>query len=341
MVNLIFPVTVSVTIQDLLLNKLFAMKKRKQYKHIISFITIIFSFSSINAQTEMDAIMMNKNQFCNGLMYNYSSWNDYWEGTLKRNNLNLGTVSSQSVMYGANYGITNKLNVMVMAPYVWTKATAGTLHGMKGFQDVSLFVKWKPVSHSFGKSKLSLFTIGGISTPLSDYVIDFLPLSVGLGSTNFIARGMADFQYKRFTVTASAAYVLRSNVKIDRDSYFDTEMHNTNEVNMPDATQYQLRAGYRGKYLIAEALLTNWTTLGGFDITRNNMPFPSNRMNATMVGANVKYTLKNFVNLSILAGANYTVAGRNMGQNTAYNAGFFYAFYFKKKDRSSAESSKK
>jgi hypothetical protein len=78
-------------------------------------------------------------------------------------------------------------------------------------------------------------------------------------------------------------------------------------------------------------LLTNWTTLGGFDITKNNMPFPSNRMNATMVGANVKYTLKSFTNLSLLAGGNYTIAGRNMGQSKAFNVGAFYAFYFSKK----------
>jgi len=295
---------------------------------------------SLSAQTEIDAIMMNKKQFCSGLMYNYSSWDHYWEGTLKRNNLNIGTVSTQSVMYGANYGITGKLNVMVMAPYVWTKATAGTLHGLKGVQDVSLFVKWKPVTQSFGKNKISLFAIGGVSTPLSDYVIDFLPLSIGLGSTNFIARGMIDYQYKRINITGSAAYVLRSNVKLDRDSYYDTEMHLTNEIKMPNASLYQLRVGYRGRYLLAEALLTNWTTLGGFDITRNNMPFPSNRMNATMIGANFKYTLKHYTHLSLLAGINYTVAGRNMGQSTAYNAGAFYAFYFKVKTKSSVESSK-
>jgi hypothetical protein len=234
-------------------------------------------------------------------------------------------------MYSANYGITDKLNVMVMAPYVWTKASAGTLSGLNGVQDVSLFVKWKPITKSFGKNKISLFTIGGFSTPLSDYVIDHLPLSIGLGSTNLIARGMLDYQRGKFTVTGSAAYVWRSNVKLDRNSYYDTELHLTNEVKMPNAAQYQLRTGYRGKYLIAEALLSNWTTLGGFDITRNNMPFPSNRMNATSVGANIKYTLKQHTNLSFLAGANYTVAGRNVGQSKSFNAGVFYAFYFGKK----------
>lgn len=317
------------------------MKKLVKYTAIISMLlfALIRSYPA-SAQTEMDAIMMNKKQICIGLMYGYSSWDHYWEGTLKRNNENLGTVSTQSLLLGANYGITNNLNVMVMAPYVWTKATAGTLHGLKGIQDISLFVKWRGLHKSFGNNKVSLFALGGFSTPLSDYVIDFLPLSIGLGSTNLTLRGMADYQYKKLSVTASAAFVARSNVKIDRTSYYDTEMHLTNEVDMPNAMQYQLRAGYRGRYLHAETLLTNWTTMGGFDITRNNMPFPSNRMNATMVGANVKYTVKSFTNLAFIGGANFTVAGRNMGQSNSYNAGIFYAFYFKSKAKSSGSSKK-
>jgi hypothetical protein len=294
------------------------------------FCIAITAFSSANAQTEFDGVMMNKHQFCSGFDYMYSSWENYWEGKLKRNNENLGKVTTQAVMFMPNYGITNNLNIMASANYVWTKASAGTLHSMSGLQDVSVFVKWRPVVKNFGKNKVSLFTIGGFSAPMSDYVVDFLPLSIGLGTRNLIARGMIDYQRGRMTVTASAAYIRRSNVKIDRTSYYDTEMRYTNEVKMPDATQYQLRAGYRGKLLIAEALLTKWTTLGGFDITRNNMPFPSNRMNATSVGAQLKYTFKRYPGLSLIGGGNTTIAGRNMGQSTGFNAGVFYAFYFKK-----------
>lgn len=287
-----------------------------------------------SAQTDMDAIMMNKNQFCNGLMYNYNSWDYYWEGTFKRNNGNLGTVSTQSIMYGGNYGITGKLNVMASVPYVWTKSSAGTLHSSRGLQDASVFVKWKPVSLAIQKNTLSIYLIGGLSTPLTNYQIDYLPLTIGLGSANIIGRGMIDFRHKRFTVTASGTYVWRSNVKIDRTSYYDTQIHFTNEVKMPNAAQFQLRTGYRGRYLLAEALLTNWTTLGGFDITKNNMPFPSNRMNMTAVGGSIKYTLKNYTHLSLLAGANYTIAGRNVGQATAFNVGAFYVFYFKNAEQS-------
>lgn len=290
----------------------------------------VVATSSLLAQTDMDAIMMNRNQFCNGFLYEHSSWDRYWEGTMKRTNENLGTVTAQSVMYMGAYGITDKLNVLAGVPYVWTKASAGTLHGMKGIQDVSAFVKWIPFQKRVGKGTLTTFAIGGFSTPTNRYVVDFMPMAIGLGSTNFIGRAMVDYNYKRITVTGSAAYIRRSNVKIDRDSYYDTQLHLTAEVRMPNAAQYQLRAGYRGRYLIAEALLSNWTTLGGFDISRNNMPFPSNRMNATAMGLHLKYTLPSCTNLSVLAGANKTLAGRNTGQATAFDAGVFYAFYFKK-----------
>jgi hypothetical protein len=306
-------------------------------KHIIQLIIILFLTAgwsaNVLAQTEMDAIMMNKKQFCNGPAYMYSSWDHYWEGKLNRTNENLGRVSTQSIMYMAAYGINGKLNVLAGVPYLWTKASAGTLHGSRGLQDLSLFLKWKPLSETIGTNKIAVFALFGFSTPLTNYQIDYLPLTIGLGTTNAIMRGMVDFQHKRFSVTGSAAYIRRSNVKIDRSSYYDTQAHLTNEVEMPDAAQYQLRAGYRGKYLLAEALLTNWTTLGGFDITRNNMPFPSNRMNATTIGFALKYTVRSYTHLSLIAGSNYTIAGRNMGQATSYNAGIFYAFYFKQRQQ--------
>jgi hypothetical protein len=283
------------------------------------------------AQTEMDAIMMNRNQFCNGLLYDHSSWDHYWEGTFYRDNPNLGTVTTQMAMFMSNYGITDNLNIMASAPYIWTKASAGTLRGMEGLQDLSVFAKWRVGTKTFGKNKISFFAIGGFSTPLTNYVIDFLPMSIGLGSTNLTARGMVDYSHNRFTITGSAAYVWRSNVNLDRDSYYDTRMHLTNEVQMPNATYCQLRSGYRGKYLIAEALLTNWTTLGGLDITKNNMPFPSNKMISTMVGAYVKYTLQPLPNLSFVGSANYTVDGRNVGRSTSLSVGVFYLVQFGKK----------
>jgi hypothetical protein len=109
---------------------------------------------------------------------------------------------------------------------------------------------------------------------------------------------------------------------------------------MPDAASFILRVGYRGKILGVEAVANNWTTLGGFDITRNNMPFPSNRMNATMAGVNVKCNPKALPGLSVMAGGNYTVTGRNVGQSFGVTGGLFYIFDFNFK-KTTANSSKK
>lgn len=303
----------------------------------------MFCAGKLKAQTDADAIMMAKNNFCTGLMYSNTSWDHYWEGTLKRTNENLGTVSTNMYAVMGNYGISDKLNVLFGLPYVQTKASAGTLHGMKGLQDLSLWVKWNPIETKLGKGLLSVYGIGGVSFPTTNYVADFLPLSIGLRSTNLSLRAMVDYQQGHLFATASGTYVVRSNIKIDRDSYYTTEMHNTNQVEMPDASNYQLRAGYRSSRMIAEAILNQWNTLGGFDITRNNMPFPSNKMNATTLGVNIKYNLKAVDGLSLIGGGAVTLAGRNMGQASSVNAGVFYILDFSKKtkkDTKTATSSK-
>ncbi|MFL5746359.1 MAG: hypothetical protein ACJ751_16910 [Niastella sp.] len=289
------------------------------------------SIHSAFAQTDIDGIMMAKKNLCVGPMYGYSSWKHYWEGTLKRENLNLGTVSSQMYSVMGAYGVTDKVNVLFSVPYVRTKASAGTLHGMKGFQDASLWVKYMPLETKIGNGDLSVYGLAGVSAPLSNYVADYLPLSLGLRSKTLSLRGMVDYQAGKLFATLSGTYVFRDNIKIDRDAYYTTEMHYTNKVAMPDALSFNFRAGYRHNDIIAEAFLDNWTTLGGFDITRNNMPFPSNKMNATRLGANVKYHLKNLKRLQLVVNGNHVIAGRNVGQSTSINAGLFFIINFAKK----------
>lgn len=296
---------------------------------------------TIYAQTDIDGIMMEKNAFCVGPMYSHSSWKNYWEGTLKRDNLNLGTVSTTTLGLMGNYGVTRKLNILFSAPYIKTKASAGTLHSMKGLQDLSLFAKWRPYQKKLGNGRLSVFGILGVSLPISNYVADYLPLSIGLRSKTVSARLMADYQQGNLFVTGSATYVLRDNIEIDRTSYYTTEMHYTNEVEMPDGANFNFRAGFRNHRLIAEAVVNNWTTLGGFDITRNNMPFPGNRMNATVAGVNIKYTLPSLPQLSIVGGGNTTIAGRNMGQSTTVYGSIFYVLNLSRKTTSTNETEKK
>ena len=311
------------------------MKKIITTRFII-LLSLTFAFYSSFAQTDIDAIMMNKKQFCAGLMYGSSSWKNYWEGTNKRDNANLGTVSTKEFMIQGNYGIRNNLNLLFSLPYIKTKATAGSLHSMKGLQDLSLFLKYMPIKKEIGSGTFSVYTIGGLSFPTTDYVADYLPLSIGMRSTNISFRGMLDYQISNWFATISGTYVHRSNVKIDRTSYYTTEMHYTNEVRMPNATSFNIRTGFRSNKLIAEAVLNKWITQGGFDISKNNMPFLSNTMNNTAIGFNGKYTVKKDGNLALTGGINHTVSGRNVGQATRLNFGAFYVIDFNKKHKAAA-----
>jgi hypothetical protein len=272
--------------------------------------------------------MMAKKVFCTGLVYSHSSWNEYWEGTFKRNNENIGTVTTQMIGWMGNYGLSKKVNLLFSLPYVKTKASAGTMAGMDGLQDVSLFIKWKPLSLTTDWGNFSMMGVGGVSFPATNYVADYLPMSIGLGSKNVLARLIADYQRSKFFITGSGTYIRRSNITIDRDAYYTTQMNMTDEVKMPNASSFNFRTGYRSKTCIVEAVLSNWTTLGGFDITKNNMPFPSNKMDMTNAGVSLRFVPKKLPNLTLTGEAAYTVAGRNVGQATTFSGGAFYIFNF-------------
>lgn len=285
----------------------------------------------MSAQTDIDGIMMSKNNFCVGAVYQHSSWDEYWEGSFRRTNLNLGTVSTNSVAIMGNYGVSDKLNVIFSLPYVQTNASAGTLKGQKGIQDLSLTVKYMPIEKTIGKATYSVYALGSFSTPVSDYSADYLPLSLGSKSKTAAFRIMGDYQRGNFFTTISGAYLKRANITIDRNSYLTNELHYTNEVDMPDAVSVNFRAGYRSNRLIAEFVIDNWVTQsGGFDITKNNMPFPSNTMNALKYGINSKYTFKKIPELSLVGGYNYVVEGRNVGKSNTIYGGLFYVINFKK-----------
>jgi len=298
--------------------------KKKTIFHLVT--VLAFSLVTIvaKAQTVDDAIMMSKKQWCNGLTYMHSSWNEYWEGSTKRDNKNLGTVTTQSVMYMTSYGITDKLNLLVNVPYVWTHASAGTLHGMKGFQDIDVDLKYEFYKSKIGNGRLSLIGLVGVTTPLSNYENDFLPMSIGLGSTNLSGRLTADYQNGLFFATISSAYVFRSNVTIDRTSYYTNQINYTDEVDMPNQLNSNLFVGIRNSSLTAQVQLMNMYTFGGFDIRKNDMPFVSNQMNSTSLGVHVKYFLPFIPNLEVVASADYVIAGRNVGQAQTYMGGFFY-----------------
>ncbi len=282
------------------------------------------------SQTEQDALLMPGKNLCIAGVGGYGSWTNYWEGSFKRDNQNIGRVSTRSATLMLSYGLTRNVNIMASLPYVSTRASQGTLSGLNGFQDAGFFVKWRPLMLKVGKQNISFFGVGGYSKPTNKYNIDFLPMSVGLGSSVLSGRLIADVQRNKFFTTLSAGYLHRSNVNIDRPAYYTTRQINSNEVNMPDAGSFQLRSGFRSPKLVAEAALLTITTFGGFDIRKNDMPFVSNKMNSTNAAIEAKYYPFN-QQLGLNASAWHTINGRNVGQVTGFGAGILYTVNLKSK----------
>jgi hypothetical protein len=108
---------------------------------------------------------------------------------------------------------------------------------------------------------------------------------------------------------------------------------------MPDQATFNGSVGIWKKYLIAELMVDNMTTLGGFDIRRNDMPFSSKRMNSTSLGAHVKYTFPFDTHIAVVGGGDWVLTGRNVGQSLDFNVGAFYAFYLKPREKNAPNHS--
>ncbi|MBU6324292.1 MAG: hypothetical protein KJS92_02295 [Bacteroidetes bacterium] len=303
-----------------------------QLKHYPLLLALGLLSSQAQAQTDNDALWMPKKNLCGGIIYQHGQWNHYWEGTFYRENLNIGTVSSKMAMAMASYGINDNLNAIVMLPWIKNQASAGTLIGQQGVQDLSVALKQHLLGRTLcGKYYFNLAGVAGGSTPMTNYVADYLPLSIGMHSTNGYVRAIADVERNKWYATATASYMLRSNVKIDRTAYYTTEMNYSNVVRMPSVANMMLRIGYRlNADKFVELIAERMETIGGFDIRRNDMPFLSNNMDALRTGIAAKWALGKG-GLSLMGSGMYTLAGRNMGRSTMLSLGAVYQIDFNKK----------
>jgi hypothetical protein len=167
---------------------------------------------------------------------------------------------------------------------------------------------------------------------MTDYTADFLPLSIGMESTNITYRLTTWYRHELgLFANASAGYTWRSNVEIDRPAYYTgNELHNTNEVEMPNVFDLFVSMGYQKGPVQAELSYAQQNTLGGADIRRQDMPFVSNRMNYSKINALIMYYLPKPRGLALRGAYTTTVSGRNVGKSNTLLAGVLYTIHFSK-----------
>jgi hypothetical protein len=281
----------------------------------------------LHAQTIDDGIMMGVHSLQAGNFYTRDTWDQYWEGTLKRTNGNIGTITTQTDTWSAVYGVTDRLSVMGSVPRVWTNPSAGVLAGQRGMQDITLAGKFSFYEHSSEKyGRLRAIAAVSGSFPISDYTPDFAPLSIGTQSQRISPRLTL---YYRANVgvylNGTTSYTRRADVTIDRPYFFtDDQITFSNQVPMPNVSDYTVSVGYLKHELNANVSYSEQTTQGGGDTRRQDMPFVSNRQNFSRVGAMAMYTLPKIKDIAVQFEVAHILDGRNVGQSTSYTFGVLY-----------------
>lgn len=275
--------------------------------------------------------MMGRRQLCAGYMYTHDSWNEYWEGSLKRSNGNIGTLATENHQLYGIYGVTDKLNAFASLPFVQTSASAGVMAGQRGWQDVAFGVKYKFFQKPLtGRGSFRAFGVVQASTPVSDYSPDLLPFSIGLASRRITGRGTIHYRDRTgWFLNGSSAYTWRDGVALDRPFYFsDGRLVFSDRVDMPNTVDYSASSGYIRGDLVLSGMYGGHRTLGGGDIRRQDMPFVSNRLDFHRLGVWAKVPLPFHKPLALVGGFSRIVAGRNFGQSNAFTVGMMYLLKF-------------
>lgn len=280
------------------------------------------------AQSMDDAIFMDRRVLCAGLVFTRDQWTQYWEGTTRRDNGNIGTLTTQQATLMAAYGVTNRVNLLASVPYVWTQASQGVMQGQRGAQDLSVAIKVTALTTPLTSvGTLQVIGVAALTAPTTNYTPDFLPLSIGSSSHRGTVRGILSFQARRgWYVNGVLGYTRRANVTLDRPAYFtNDQLFLTDEVQLPDLRDAAVTIGYQRRGLVVPLTLMQQRTLGGADIRRQDMPFVSNRMDFTRLDARVQYTVPKLPGVIVHAGGSRVLSGRNVGQSTTIMAGVLLA----------------
>ena len=278
----------------------------------------VFIFFVTEAQSQMmnDGVFMAKNTFCFGLNYQNDSWNKYWEGTLYRENKNIGTLTTQSLAMMGNYGISDKFNVLFSLPYVSVNASAGTSESFHGLQDLTVAVKYRLLQIQ----NLSVVSAVGGSIPTTNYVADYMPFTIGNQAKTAFARGILYYTLpNNLAITTYGTYTIRSDVELDRNMYFSDKAYFTNQMPLPNVVNFGVKAGHYSYRWQLEATYDQQIMDGKLDIRRNDMPMLNNRFDFQRIGFIAAVRIPQLNDLQIGLTASKIIAGRNVGESINYS----------------------
>lgn len=289
--------------------------------------------SGVYAQTPADAILMKGKEICIAPFYTHDTWNKYWEGSLLRENQNIGQLTRNTYSLMLGYGITDRLNAFVNLPYIRTSASGGQMKGAKGIQDLSLALKYSFLLRESMGFQWNILGTVGYSVPVSSYLSDYMPFSLGLGTSEYSGRMILEARHKtNIYFRGTTGYMHRTTTRAERDYYYADKGYYTDIMDVPDALSIDAALGafLFDHRLQLECYYLHQNSLSGDDIRRQNAPQPTNRMNFQSASLYARVYPELIKGWSIFANYGQVINGRNVGRSTMVTAGMTYQFFTKK-----------
>lgn len=311
------------------------MKKRTLTR--LTMWLILLKSMTLQAQTPSDALMMNAKQACVLLDYNFSSFDQYWEGELKRENQTIATVQRQSIMPMMAVGILDDLNFFIGVPYIKTNSTelnGGKFAGVSGFQDLTLAIKYRWLNKELKKGRFTSLATVGFSTPITNYLSDYMPYSIGFGAPELSYRLILQYDTDNdWYIRGAGTYLWRGYTKAEREYYYNNGSYFTPWMDVPNGITTE---AVLGKWLFDKSLqleLNYWglQSLSGDDIRPYNAAQPTNKVNSSRIGGLVRYYFEKSKGLGVVAYHTRVVDGRNAPAMNTTGIGLTYFFNYLKK----------
>jgi hypothetical protein len=287
---------------------------------------------ALQAQTPFDAVMMKQRESCLAVVYDRGSFDHYYEGTYLRTNGTIATVTRQMFLPMIAIGTHDKVNLIVALPYIKNESSepnGGYFAAQKGFQDINLVLKGEIINKQIGKGKLAALAVAGYSTPVTNYLSDYRPYSIGFGANEFSLRGIVQYKLDMGVyVRGACAHLWRGQTKVERDYYYNNGSYYTPWMDVPSAWNYHAVAGFKTlkNALVLEASYVGLTSTSGDDIRPYNAAQPTNKVDAGQAGFQTQYYIPQVKGVSVLAYYYQVISGRNLGKIGGFGVGATYAF---------------
>ena len=284
-------------------------------------LTLLIGATTIGfSQSPVSGFMKQKGKGAVALSYSFEKYNEvYLIPSLVKGVPVFEEVQNTSINIYSNYGITDKLEAVLSVPYIKSEGKGNATflaanefeNTRQGFQDATIFLKYKAYSFRTIEATYDLILSTGVQTPIGDYKADEgLQSIIAIGNRGTKTTGLAILQVKLdkgYFITGQAGYRISTN-------------------KVPSAFVSEAKVGYASSKIYVDAWFALQKSSKSVDILQPGFSgfFPETQVDYSRIGANIYAPI--YKGFGINLGLNAFVKGRNLGKSAGYTTGLVYNF---------------